>query len=260
MKKISIKGCQFAYEVMGTGSPTVVLETGLGSESSEWGPVAATIARSKAVFRYDRAGRGESDPGQGNRDALTMVDELSALLEATQTKGPYLLVGHSFGGLLIRLFANARIADVYGLVLVESMHHRQFQLLGPAFPDSSPSDPPPLVQMRDFWTGGWRTKSSTLEHIDFAGSFAQDQAVISLGDLPLCTVSAGSFLNLPFLQDAPARQRLQLLWNELQADLSNLSVNRRTTYLDKSGHFVQRDDPDSIVMAIEALLGSASTH
>ena len=62
MKKISIKGRQFAYEVMGTGSPTVVLETGIGAESSEWGPVAAAIARSRAVFRYDRAGRGESDP------------------------------------------------------------------------------------------------------------------------------------------------------------------------------------------------------
>jgi len=256
LKKISIKGCQFAYEIMGTGSPTVVLETGVGAESSEWGPVAASIARSKAVFRYDRAGRGESDPGQGNRDALTMVDELSALLEATQTKGPYLLVGHSFGGLLMRLFANARGADVYGLVLVESMHHRQFQLLGPAFPDSSPSDPPPLVQMRDFWTGGWRAKGSTPERIDFERSFAQDQAVISLGDLPLFTVSAASFLNTPFLQDAQARQRLQLLWNELQTELSHLSENRRTTYLEKSGHFVQRDDPDRIVMAIETLLGS----
>ena len=162
LKKISIKGCQFAYEIMGTGSPTVVLETGVGAESSEWGPVAASIARSKAVFRYDRAGRGESGPGQGNRDALTMVDELGALLEATQTKGPYLLVGHSFGGLLMRLFANARIADVHGLVLVESMHHRQFQLLGPAFPDSSPSDPPPLVQMRDFWTEGCSLSLSSL--------------------------------------------------------------------------------------------------
>lgn len=258
MKKISIKGRQFAYEVTGTGSPTVVLETGLGAESSEWGPVAATIARSKAVFRYDRAGRGESDPGEGNRDALTMVDELNALLEATQAKGPYLLVGHSFGGLLMRLFANARTADVYAIVLVESMHHRQFQLLGPAFPDSSPSDPSPLVQMRAFWTGGWRAKSSTTEQIDFEGSFMQDQAVISLGELPLSIVSAASFLNLPFLQDAPAKQRLQLLWNELQTDLSHLSLNRRTTYLEKSGHFAQRDDPDSIVMAIEVLLGS--TH
>lgn len=95
MNKISIKGCQFACQVMGTGSPTVVFETGIGAESSEWGPVASIIARSNAVFQCDRAGRGASDPGQGNRDAMTMVDELNELLEATQTKGPYLLVGHS---------------------------------------------------------------------------------------------------------------------------------------------------------------------
>jgi pimeloyl-ACP methyl ester carboxylesterase len=113
MKKISIKGRQFAYEVMGTGSPTVVLETGIGAESSEWGPVAAAIARSRAVFRYDGAGRGESDPGQGNRDALNMVGELNALLEATQTKGPYLLV-QAIG--LIR----TGDATPYGYIILES--------------------------------------------------------------------------------------------------------------------------------------------
>jgi pimeloyl-ACP methyl ester carboxylesterase len=254
MNKISIKGCQFAYEIMGTGSPTVVLETGLGAESSEWGPVASIIARSNAVFRYDRPGRGESDPGQGNRDALTMVDELNALLEATKTKGPYLLVGQSFGGLLMRFFASVKSANVYGLVLVESMHHRQFQVMGPAFPEASPSDAPALVQMRTFWSGGWRDPHSTVEHMDFERSLAQDRAVTSLGNLPLFVVSAASSLNAPFIQDASARQRMQHLWNELQTVLSHLSDNRRKVYLEKSGHFVQRDDPDSIVMAIEALL------
>jgi pimeloyl-ACP methyl ester carboxylesterase len=87
MNKISVKGCQFAYEVIGTGSPTVVLETGVGAESSEWGPVAPIIARSDAVFRYDRAGRGESDPGQGNHDALTIADELNALLPFDEERG-----------------------------------------------------------------------------------------------------------------------------------------------------------------------------
>lgn len=256
MNKISIEGCQFAYEVMGKGSPTVVLETGIGAESSEWGPVAATIARSNAVFRYDRAGRGESDRGQGNRDALTMVEELNALLEATQTKGPYLLVGHSFGGLLMRLFASAKSSSVYGLVLVESMHRRQFEVLGPAFPEPSPSDAQALVQMRAFWTGGWRDPKSTIEHVDFKRSFAQDRAVTSLGNLPLFTISAASALNMPFVPDASVRRRLQLMWDELQAELSHLSDNRRTVYLEKSGNFVQRDDPGSIARAIEALLRS----
>jgi pimeloyl-ACP methyl ester carboxylesterase len=108
--------------------------------------------------------------------------------------------------------------------------------------------------MRDFWTGGWRDSNSTVEHIDFERSFAQDQAVTSLGNLPLFTISAASALNMPFVPDASVRQRMQLLWDNLQNDLSHLSDNRRTVYLEKSGHFVQRDDPDSIVTAIEALL------
>ena len=185
MKKILINGRQFAYEVIGARSPTVVLETGIGAESSEWAPIASTTARSNAVFRYDRAGRGESELGQGNRDALIMVDELNALLAATQTKGPYLLVGHSFGGLLMRLFASANRASVCGLVLVESIHRGQFEVMGPAFPDPSSSDVPALVQVRTFWTGGWRDPNSTVEHIDFERSFVQDQAVTTLGNLPL---------------------------------------------------------------------------
>jgi pimeloyl-ACP methyl ester carboxylesterase len=185
-----------------------------------------------------------------------MVDELNTLLEATQTKAPYLLVGHSFGGLLMRLFASTNSSNVYGLVLAESMHRRQFDVQGPAFPDPSPSDAPALVRMRAFWTGGWRDPNSTVEHIDFERSFAQDQAVTSLGNLPLFTISAASARNMPFVPDVSARQRLQLLWDELQADLSHLSDNRRTVHLEKSGHFVQRDNPASIVMAVEALLRS----
>ena len=154
----------------------------------------------------------------------------------------------------MRLFASAQSASVCGLVLVESIHRRQFEVMGPAFPDPSPSDAPAFVKMRDFWTGGWRDPNSTVEHIDFERSFAQDQAVTSLGNLPLFTITAASALNMPFVPDASARQRMQLLWDELQADLSHLSDNRHTVYLEKSGHFVQRDDPDSIVMAIEALL------
>lgn len=258
MKKIFINRLQFAYEIEGTGSPTVVLETGIGAESNEWGSVATTIARSNTVFRYDRAGRGDSDPGQGKRDAQTMVDELNALLEATKARGPYLLVGHSFGGLLMRLFANARRADVCGLVLVESIHSRQFDVIGPAFPTPLPSDVPALARMRDFWNGGWRALDSTAERIDFERSFAQDRAVSSLANLPLFVISAGGFLNMPFITDTEGRQRMQQLWNEIQTDFSHLSENRHMVYVDKSGHFVQRDDPASIVAAVETLLAKSA--
>ena len=67
--------------------------------------------------------------------------------------------------------------------------------------------------------------------------------MISLGRLPLFVVSTAGFLNMPFIQDGAATQRMQLLWNELQADLSHLSDNRQTTYVEKSSHVVRRDDP-----------------
>lgn len=88
----------------GRGVPTVVLETGLGAESDAWLPVQRDVEQFSRVCRYDRAGRGGSDPASPPRSAGDMVRDLHALLSEAGIPGPYILVGHSFGGLLVRLY------------------------------------------------------------------------------------------------------------------------------------------------------------
>jgi pimeloyl-ACP methyl ester carboxylesterase len=100
--------------------PTVILESGLGDFSVEWGLVQPGVAKFARVCSYDRAGDGWSELGPHPRTFRQIVYELHTLLDKAGVKPPFLLVGHSYGGWLVRLYATTYPADVVGLVLVEA--------------------------------------------------------------------------------------------------------------------------------------------
>ena len=102
---IDMGGRRLVMTSSGLGIPTVVLETGLGAESAEWSAVQREIAPFARVVRYDRACRGASDPAPRPRNANELVDDLAELLRRAKVAPRYVLVGHSLGGLLMRVFA-----------------------------------------------------------------------------------------------------------------------------------------------------------
>jgi pimeloyl-ACP methyl ester carboxylesterase len=255
MQTANIDGRRLAFAQSGDGTPTVVLETGLGAESVEWQAVQSGIDDGNRVFRYDRAARGASDRGPVPRGASQMIDDLHDLLRVTGVPGPYLLVGHSFGGLLMRLFAHRYRALVCGLILVDAQHEDQFGVFGPAFPAPTAADSPMLRQMRAFWNGGWRDPQSTAERIDFAASFQSVRAIESLGDLPMHIITAGTWLNTQFIPPAQ-RPELQLQWDRLQKQFLKLSSVATQSKVPSSGHFVQRDQPQAVIDAIKAMTRS----
>ncbi|HMI88655.1 MAG TPA: alpha/beta hydrolase [Polyangiaceae bacterium] len=104
---------------MGGGSPTIVLEAGLGGDSSSWVFVQPQLAELTRVCSYDRAGYYFSDPGPMPRTADANVDDLHRTLEGASIRGPFVLVGHSLGGLLVRLYAAKYPGDVIGIVLLD---------------------------------------------------------------------------------------------------------------------------------------------
>jgi pimeloyl-ACP methyl ester carboxylesterase len=113
---------------VGQGSPTVVLDGGLGYTSVEWsGWVQPEVASHTRVCAYDRAGMGWSEPGPGSPNATQTVDELHALLQEAGEEGPYVLVGHSIAGLYSRVYAERYPEEVAGMVLVDSSHPDQFE-------------------------------------------------------------------------------------------------------------------------------------
>ena len=117
-------------ECTGTGSPTVVLHSGAGEHTPSWAWIAPAVAQDTRVCRYDRAGVGWSDPAPHPQDAVDLAEDLHTLLAAADVPGPYVLAGHSVGGVYDLVFADRYPAHVAGVVLVDSSSPAQLSLPG----------------------------------------------------------------------------------------------------------------------------------
>jgi len=117
---VDVGGHRLHLNCMGSGSPTVILQPGGGDFSSVMGWIAPAVAAQTRVCVYDRAGRGWSEPADGAQDATQIAADLHALLQRGNVPGPYVLAGHSFGGLYELTHANLYPADVAGMVLIDS--------------------------------------------------------------------------------------------------------------------------------------------
>ena len=115
-------GGSFHVNCMGQGDVTVVLESGISASSLSWARVQSEVSRFARVCSYDRAGFGWSDRRSGERTPGRLAQELNLMLNATELKPPYLLVGHSFGGLIVRAYAAQFPNEVCGMVLLDALH------------------------------------------------------------------------------------------------------------------------------------------
>jgi pimeloyl-ACP methyl ester carboxylesterase len=125
---IDVGGHRLHLQVTGEDhvGPTVLLEAGMASFSTNWYWVQTALAASSPVVSYDRAGLGWSDPGPAPRDARRSAQELHAALEGAGISGPYVVAGHSYGGLVARTFADLYPTEVVGIVLVDASHPDQW--------------------------------------------------------------------------------------------------------------------------------------
>ena len=137
----TVNGHQMHMICMGEGSPAVILQAGASAESLWWYRVQNQLAEHTQVCAYDRPGMGWSEPVSGSRDPLTINGELHSLLEQVGISTPYMVVGHSYGSILARIFAAQYPEDVVGVVLVDS------QLVTPK-QFASQSD---VEQNRSYW-------------------------------------------------------------------------------------------------------------
>lgn len=268
---IDMGGYRLHINCVGTGAPTVVIEAGMGDWSASWSSwVQPEVAGTTRVCTYDRAGLGWSDPGPLPRTAERFAQELHTLLQRAGIPGPYVLVGHSLGGLTVRVFTRAHPADVAGVVLIESMHPDQatqgktadlpkasaqasrlsiatfpariglLRLLAGPLGLSSGLSP----EMANAYVAFSVTPRSLQTQLDegagMSASLSQADAVTTFGDLPLIVLSRGL--------DAEPR------WQTMQSDLLHLSLNSRQLIADTSGHNVQLDQPDAAAEAILAMV------
>ena len=126
---VDVGGFRLHLYCAGHGSPTVILNSGLGVSSLYWTLVQNEVSGTTRVCWYDRAGYGWSDPGPKPRTSQNIAKELHTLLHNAGEREPYIFVGHSFGGYNVRVFAHAYPKEVAGLILVDSSHEDQYSRL-----------------------------------------------------------------------------------------------------------------------------------
>ena len=226
----------------GRGPLTVVFEAGLGDTLDVWADVQPLIAAScTRTIAYTRAGYPGSDPASGPRDAANVVSELRWELKRRGIRPPYVLVGHSLGGLLMQYFARQYPDEVEGLLLVDSTHWDQHLDPGPGKSDA-------LGRGRTVLFLPWIMQR---ELNDSSSAGAQVDSSPHASAVPTVVLSRTRALHG---ETAASRALAEKLQNEIAAAFPSA----RHVRVDESGHYIQRDRPDVVVAAARELAGCAA--
>jgi pimeloyl-ACP methyl ester carboxylesterase len=184
-------GYRLAFRQAGQGQPVVVLEMGLRVAGTRYDHIARRVAALTRVVEYDHPGLGHSDPAPMPRTVADLAANLHALLHASRIPAPYVLAGHSLGGLTVRYYQQRYPADVAALVLIDAAHEDQRERLLAALPPERPDEPSARAQYRAAVGTRWADPSATDERIDNRARTALMRQCAPFDDLPLVMVSRG---------------------------------------------------------------------
>ena len=223
----------------GDGAATVVFESGLGNDWTAWRPVAEEVAAEARVFAYSRPGYGESDETDRPRDAAHIVEDLRGLLSRYGYAPPFVLVGHSFGGTYMELFAKAHPKEVAGVVLVDPRHRdftaacEEAALEGCKIPEAILSSLP-AVQIAEY-----EAFAQSSEEIAAAGSF---------GSYPVRVLTATSHSFGPDVEK---------LWETMLGSLAEEAEDGEQQLFPGAGHGLQIERPHEVAAAILDVVSAA---
>lgn len=230
-----------------SGPATVVLISGFNDGGDSWGEVEPALAHQARVCSYARFGTGRSDPPTRTQTFAASAEDLHALLEAIGEPGPFVVVGHSYGGGQAVMFASRYRSEVDGLVLLDATPPGWIAA-GCAVPDDGSEE-----------AAGFRERcpertspTDNPEWLDEIASFAAVETIESLGSLPLAVVTAADHPFPGLATDATAR--LNEVWGDGQQRWLSLSSNARLVTVENTTHYIQLDRPDVTLTTIQGLL------
>ena len=269
----------------GGGAPTVVMDSGLGGSVLDWQLVQPEVAGFTRVCTYDRGGAGWSEPGVQPRTSPQIVEELHTLLGNAGVQEPYVLVGHSFGGTNMQLYASQYPDEVAGMVLVDSALEdldllstteslqgspgwikiyatigvvRLVNMLGPV---GYPFSELPSASVAE----AFAISTSTRQLYEYADelsslreSFEQQLAApMSLGDKPLIVLTAGPLQMQGMGLSQEQMDQMDEAHTRTQAALTQGSQNSEQIIAEDSGHYIQMEQPDLVIDAIRQVVDAA---
>lgn len=288
---VSVGEHRLHANVQGQGWPTVVLDAGYGGSSLDWSLVAPAVAESTRVVSYDRAGMGWSDPGPEPRTSRRIAEELHTLLERLGIEPPYILVGHSFGGINVRTFFRLYPEEVAGIVLVDASHEAQLE----RFPSALNAMMEAQVEFMDrtaklasfgvtrvltsvsperFIPEDFRSlpESARQALLMFYGRRDVFDAMVSeganlersmkelkamrgpMGRLPLTVITAGRTIDSYALPPGTTAEEMRAIWMALQEELVGLSQDSKQVVVEDSGHYVNLQRPYVVVNEIREMI------
>lgn len=278
---------------VGRGSPTVIFEAGLGDQIRAWATVQPQIAHRARACSYDRAGLGFSDPSPRPGTSMNAVADLHRLLVVAAVKPPYVLVGHSLGGMYVRLYADKYPAEIAGMVLVDPVSEEQgrrytaldlstktlndkyvawirsecIPAAAKGFDKSSEiykrcvGDPDPHFSVE--FNAAFADNESTAVHFqavwsEWANVFRTSSDEVRaarrpFGAMPLIVLSRAP-TGLQPNETQTMRDAKNHLWMELHDDLAHLSSRGVNRIVPGTGHYIQFDRPEAVVAAVYEVL------
>jgi pimeloyl-ACP methyl ester carboxylesterase len=232
----SLDGRNVEHVVAGHGTPAVVFENGLGGRLQWWAEVLPAIARETTVFAYNRAGTGTSAETSAPRDGDAITEELRRNLRDKGIAPPYVLVGHSLGGLYMQLYARRYPEDVAGLVLVDSTHPEQ--LKGAGAKDN------------------WPTWLKLMFDVSLSSAASKELAALpatGAAMLALPPLTGKPVVILIAQQPMSEASELARDANAKRSEIVRLHPGAKQVWVD-SGHAIPLEKPDAVIAAIHEVL------
>lgn len=240
IRKVAAGSHSLNLLVGGEGTPTIVFEAGFGAGLASWSTIQSKIARFAPTVSYDRAGIGESEAGPKPRSAKQIAEELHTALQKAGIGPPYVMVGHSFGGIYVRVFADMYPKEVAGMVLIDPSQE--------TFEDWTRSHKEAQRAGRDEQMAK-ASQAVRDESAQVSASYEQARGAKIPSGIPVALLTA--------MKDDTMPASVRKVWGEKQAEWIGKVPGGKQVLVENSGHFIQAEQPQLVIDAIKQVVDQA---